>query len=169
MAFSYMWVAYTEAIARHDIAWVKRTFHFTLVTGTLLTLILAIGLAFIAQPFITWWAGPSVTPPMAFIFWMTAWAVVNGFTSPIACLLAAAAHLRNQTIYSAVACVANIALTLSLVQSWGLTGVIAGTVISYVVFICIPTLIDVEYLIRKLTRQAGTLSLQPTGEVPHSP
>src|ERR1700712_110033 len=154
MIFSYMWVAYSEAIARKDIAWVKRTFHVTLAAGTLLTLCLAIALGFVAKPFIAWWAGASVTPPMSLVLWMAAWAVVNAFTSPIACLLAAAAHLRNQTIYSAIACVSNIALTITLVHRWGVTGVIAGTVISYVVFICIPTLIDVEFLIKKLTRKS---------------
>jgi O-antigen/teichoic acid export membrane protein len=154
MVFSYMWVAYSESIARKDIAWVKRTFHITLIAGTLLTMIFSVGLAFIAQPFIGWWAGASVIPPTTLVLWMAAWGVINGFTSPIACLLAAAAHLRNQTIYSALACAMNITLTLILVHRWGLTGVIAGTVISYAIFICIPILVDVEYLIRKLEREA---------------
>ena len=152
MIFSYMWVAYTEAIARKDIAWVKRVFHITLAAGTLTTLGLSVALAFIAQPFISWWAGPAVVPPTTFVLWMAAWSVINGFTSPIACLLAAASHLRNQTIYSALACVVNVILTLTFVQTWGITGVIAATVVSYAIFICIPTLVDVELLIRKLER-----------------
>jgi O-antigen/teichoic acid export membrane protein len=150
MIFSYMWVAYSEAIARKDIAWVKRTFHITLAAGTLLTMAFSTGLAVIAQPFIGWWAGTSVVPPTTFVLWMATWGVINGFTSPIACLLAAAAHLRNQTIYSALACALNIALTLIFVHRWGITGVIAGTVISYAIFICVPALVDVELLIRKL-------------------
>ena len=119
LSFSYLWVAYTEAIARGDIAWIRRTYRLCAVGGTALTLALATCLCFIAQPFIGWWAGPQVVPSMSLVVWMAAWAVVNAYTSPIACLLAAATHLRNQTICSALAAVMNLILTITMVQSWG--------------------------------------------------
>ena len=119
LSFSYLWVTYTEAIARGDIAWIRRTYRLCAVGGTALTLALATCLCFIAQPFIGWWAGPQVVPSMSLVVWMAAWAVVNAYTSPIACLLAAATHLRNQTICSALAAVMNLILTITMVQSWG--------------------------------------------------
>jgi O-antigen/teichoic acid export membrane protein len=65
LSFSYLWVAYTEAIAHGDIAWIRRAYRPCAVGGTALTLALATCLCFIAQPFIGWWAGPQVVPLMS--------------------------------------------------------------------------------------------------------
>jgi hypothetical protein len=57
--------------------------------------------------------------------------MIYAFCSSIACLLAAAAHVKAQTIYAFVATLVNIALSVVLVQRWGVSGAIAGTVIAY--------------------------------------
>jgi hypothetical protein len=41
-------------------------------------------------------------------------------------------------------------LSIVLIKSWGVTGVIAGTVISYIIFVCFPIAIDALLLLRKL-------------------
>lgn len=152
--FQYLWVAYTEAIARKDIGWVKRTFHLNLWLGMAFTAVAVLAIAFLAKPFIGWWAGAAVVPTSALVLWMAAWAMINSFTNPIACLLASASHLRNQLIYSAVSTVSNIVLSIVLVQRWGVEGVIAATVISYVFFVCVPCYIDAERLLERLRHNA---------------
>lgn len=152
--FSYLWGAYNEAIARHDIDWVRRMFRLNLWLGLGFTVVAVAGLLLIAQPFIGWWAGAAAVPSLSLIIWMASWSLINSFTSPIACLLAAASHLKHQIIYSAMAASLNIVLTITLVQRWGVHGVIASTVISYALFICGPTYIDVSLLLRKLGRDA---------------
>lgn len=149
--FSYLWVAYTEAIARKDIAWVKRTFHLNLVAGLVFTAAAVAALMVIAQPFIHWWAGALVTPSMQLIAWVAAWSMINAFTNPIACLLAAASHLKYQVIYGGLAAASNIILSILLVQRMGITGVISGTVISYLVFVCGPTYFESRLLLRSLS------------------
>ncbi len=158
MLFSYLWAAYIEAIARHDIGWVHRTFHLSLWLGLGFTGVGVGCIALIAQPFIGWWAGAAAVPSGSLVAWMAAWGVINAFTNPIACLLAAAAHLKRQIIYSSVATALNIVLTVTLVQTWGVDGVIAATVISYAVFICGPCYLDAVSLIRKL-RSAPPVAL----------
>lgn len=148
--FTYLWAAYTEAIARKDIAWVTRTFRLNLALGIAFTAVAVLAIAFIARPFIGWWAGPTVVPSSALIAWMAAWSIINAFTNPIACLLASAAHLRAQIIYSAFSTVSNIALSIYLVQRWGVEGVIAATVISYAFFVCGPVYIDAQRLLGRL-------------------
>ncbi len=148
--FSFLWSAYTEAIARKDIAWVNRTFHWTLLAGLLLTAVGVIALMFIAKPFIGWWAGPLVVPSLALMGWMGGWSMINAITNPVGCLLASASHLRNQIIYSSLSTFSNLILSIYLVQTWGVVGVIAATVISYAFFVCIPVMIDAERLLRRL-------------------
>ena len=152
--FSYMWVAYTEAIARKDVDWVRRAYRLHLWGGTFFAVAASAVLVFIAQPFIGWWAGPGVVPTMPLVWWMAAWAVINGFTNPIACLLAAASHLKMQTVVSAVATVVNLTLSVVLVQRIGVTGVIAATVVSYAVFICGPIYIVCRRMIDGLGHEA---------------
>lgn len=148
--FSYLWAAYTEAIARKDIAWVSRTFHLNLVLGMVFTALALVAIAVITKPFIGWWAGAAVVPSTALIWWMMGWSLINAFTNPIACLLASASHLRAQIIYSALSTVSNIVLSIFLVQRWGVEGVIAATVISYAFWVCIPCYVDAERLLKRL-------------------
>ena len=163
LVFGYLWAAYTEAIARQDIAWVSKTFHITLLGGVCLTAIVIAFLSAIAQTFIAWWAGPAVIPSASLILWMAAWGMINAYTSPIACLLAAASHLKWQLVYSALATASNLVISIWLVGRWGVQGVIAGTVLSYAVFICVPTLIDVEMLLKRLRGLTNDATLT-TGE-----
>jgi O-antigen/teichoic acid export membrane protein len=150
MLFSYLWAAYTEAIARKDIAWVARTFHLNLIIGLLFTGVSVGVLGIIAKPFIGWWTRGAIVPSSALIAWMAAWSVINAMTNPIACLLAAASHLRAQLIYSAFSTISNLALSIYLVQRWGVYGAIAATVISYAIFVCVPVYVDAEMLIKRL-------------------
>jgi O-antigen/teichoic acid export membrane protein len=151
LLFFYVWAAYTEAIARDDIAWVRRTFRLNLALSVASTTVMAGALVVVAKPFIVWWAGPAAEPSTELVLWMAAWSVINAFTSPISCLLASAAHLKAQIVYSGVGTVCNIALSIALVQVWGVTGVIAGTVISYLTCVCIPAYVDSRILLRKLS------------------
>ena len=151
--FSYLWVAYTEAIARKDIAWVQRAFRFHLWGGTLFAVAASLALIAIAKPFIAWWAGEAVVPGTPLVWWMAAWAIINGFTNPLACLLAAASHLKWQTIFSAFSTLANLVLSIILVQQVGVTGVIAATVIAYAVFVCGPVYVVCQRLLGRLAHE----------------
>jgi O-antigen/teichoic acid export membrane protein len=148
--FNYLWVAYADAIARRDIGWVARTLKRNLSLSLGFTLAAVVPLIFIARPFIRLWTRDAVVPPVDLVAWMAAWSMIYAFCSPIACLLAAADHMKAQLAYSAVSAAANIVLSIVLIKSWGVTGVIAGTVISYIIFICLPAAIDTALLLRNL-------------------
>ena len=154
LLFRYVWVAYTEAIARRDISWVQRTFALNVAFSLASTLVAVIPLIFIARPFISLWAGAGVVPPFDLVLWMAAWSMINALCSPVACLLAAACHMKAQVIYSAASALANIVLSIYLVQVWGISGVIAGTVIAYLIFVCVPASVDTLLLLRKLRHAA---------------
>jgi O-antigen/teichoic acid export membrane protein len=152
MLFFYLWAAYNEAIARNDIAWVRRAFRLNLMGGMAFSAVAVCCLALIAKPFIGWWAGPNVVPSASLIAWMMVWSLINAFTNPIASLLAAASHLGAQILYSGIATACNLMLSIYLVTRWGVDGPIAAAVVSYAVIICVPIYADANYLIRKLSR-----------------
>lgn len=148
--FQYLWSAYNEAIARDDAEWVGRTLDRNLIAGLAFTAVAAFVLLVIGQPFIAWWSRGAIMPSETLLLWMAAWSVINSFTNPIACLLAAASRMRYQIVYSAFSTVSNLVLSVSLVRVYGSTGVIAATVLSYGVFVCVPTFVDSRLLLRRL-------------------
>ncbi|RZK33312.1 MAG: hypothetical protein EOO61_15525 [Hymenobacter sp.] len=81
IVLSYLWAAYSEAIARNDTAWVRRTFHINLAAGLGFTTLAMIVLVWIAQPFVHWWSGGRVTPPSNLVHWMAAWSLISACTS----------------------------------------------------------------------------------------
>jgi O-antigen/teichoic acid export membrane protein len=153
LLFNYVWVAYSEAIARRDIDWVRKTFRMNMAFSLLFTTAMVIPLIFIAQPFIRLWAGDVAVPSMQLVYWMAAWTMINAYCSPISCLLAAAGHLKLQLAYSSATVLVNLALALHLVKSWGSSGVIAATVIAYLIFMCVPIAWDASVLLKKLQRK----------------
>jgi O-antigen/teichoic acid export membrane protein len=148
--YNYLWVAYADAIARRDIGWVVRTLKQNLSFSFGFTLAAVIPLIFIARPFIQLWTRGHVVPPVGLVAWMAAWSMISAYCIPIGCLFAAAGHTKAQLVYSTLSAAVNIGLSVVLIKSWGLSGVIAGTVISYVIFICGPASIDAYLLLRKL-------------------
>jgi len=152
LLFPYLWAAYNEAITRGDIAWVRQALRWNLIAGIAWSTLAAGGLILIAKPFIGWWAGPAVIPSTSLVWLMGLWVIINAVANSIACLLAAASHLRYQLFYGAFSTISNLVLSVLLVSRIGREGVIAATVISYLLFVCIPSAVDVSILLKRLAR-----------------
>lgn len=150
LIFPNLWPAYTEAIARHDVSWVRRTFRLNSVLGTAVTVALAVPLVFVGIPIIRIWAGPAAIPPFALMVWMALWSVTNTLMSAISCILSASGRIKGQMYYAISTATVNIALSIWWVGPFGITGVIAGTVIAYVLCNNVPAIIDTALLFRRL-------------------
>ena len=155
LIFPYLWSAFTEAITRGDIAWVRRTFYIYVAGAVGATTAITLVLLLIGQPFIAWWTHGAIKPGLPLIGLLGAWAVINSYSGAVSCLLAAASHLRYQLLYSALSTVTNLALSIVLVQRVGVIGVIGATVVTYLVVLCGPTWLDARALINRLTRAAS--------------
>jgi O-antigen/teichoic acid export membrane protein len=142
LVFPYLWPAYTEAIARGDVAWVKKTFNLSLAAGTVTALMLAVPLVALGRPIIAKWAGAVAVPPFALLVWMGAWSVIQASMNALACLLNAAGQLRGQVLYGSVTAAVNVWLSITWGSSYGITGVIAATVVSYLVCAVLPSSIE---------------------------
>jgi O-antigen/teichoic acid export membrane protein len=138
LVFPFVWPAYAEAFARGDGPWIKRMFRLTTWFGGAASLLLAIPLVLFGRAILVFWAGPAADPPPGLLPWMGAWAVVSSLFMSIACMLNAAGRLRGQVIFGSLTAAANVALSIVLARSHGITGVIAATVISYLIFAFVP-------------------------------
>lgn len=147
---SALWPAYTEAFARQDGAWIRGTFRRSLTVTLVVTAVLTALLVLIGERFIHLWAGPGAVPPFAVIAWMGAWALINAAMGVCASLANATGHLRGQMVCGAFAAMVNLALSITLIRSHGLAGVIAATVIAYVVCVIVPIGLETRAILNKL-------------------
>ncbi len=153
LLFPYLWPAYVEAFTRGDAPWVKRTFHLSLWGGGALALALAAPLVLLGQEIAVRWAGPPAEPPFSLLCWMGAWAVMSAMFSAISCMLNASGRVRGQVVFGTATAVANVALSIHLARLHGITGVIAATVIAYLLFALVPLgIIETRLALARLQR-----------------
>jgi O-antigen/teichoic acid export membrane protein len=163
LVFPALWPAYAEAYARRDFVWMRQAFRVALRATLALNVVCAAGLILFGKTAIRWWAGATAVPSSALLAAMALWAVISGFMTVESCLLAAVERTREQGILSVVAAAVNLALSVVLVQRIGAVGVIAGTILSYLLVLVVPQSLIVHSLMRRSLK--GRNELREDGEM----
>jgi O-antigen/teichoic acid export membrane protein len=137
MATTPLWPAYGEALARGDVAWVRRIFlgsvRVTLIFSVSLCTFLVLAGPWILKVFF----GKELHVPMSLLIVLGLWGIISAVSSPIAMLLNGAGYLKIQTIVAVVASITNLGLSILLTRQFGVLGVCAGSLITQV-FVAIP-------------------------------
>ena len=149
LAYPSLWPAYTEAFAQGDYAWIRQTlrsnFKFSFFSSVAIVGVLTI----FGGEIIRLWAGAAAVPPFSVIIWMALWRLMLSTLLVGSCLLNATGHLKGMTIYGTITAVLNLMLSILLVKVYGISGVIAATVIAFAVANYIPTFLEVRSVLRK--------------------
>jgi len=125
-----LWPAYGEAIARGDLAWVRRVFLGSLWLTLAITIPLCTFLA-LAGPWILRVAvGRSMHAPMSLLVTLAVWGVVNAVSGVVSMLLNGAGIMKVQSIVAAFASLANLAVSIFLTRRLGVTGVCLGSILT---------------------------------------
>ena len=146
LVFPALWPAYAEAYAKHDYAWIRRTFAMTMTGTVALNALCVSGLLLFGRGLIRLWAGAAAVPNWPLLLTMCLWALISGFMTVESCLLAALNRTRAQALLSIVAAGLNVALSVIWVHRIGSLGVIAGTIVSYLVVLVLPQTLIVRDL-----------------------
>jgi O-antigen/teichoic acid export membrane protein len=133
-----LWPAYSEAFARGDLAWVRRTFWRTLWTTMSTAFAATLVFAIAGRWIIRLWAGNSAVASENLLLLMCAWVLINAFMNNTVIVLIAKGQIRLQVWLSLAASGLNLALSIWLVQQIGSAGVIVGTIVSYLVLLIVP-------------------------------
>jgi len=154
LTFQYVWAALGDALARGELAWATAAFRKHLLRSVSLAAALAAPLAVIGRWIIAWWAGPLAVPPGPVMAWLAVWSVVLAYMSALSCLLNATGHFRGQTVYGLATAVLNVVLSIAWARRFGLSGVIAATVVSYAIVALAPATVETGWVLRKLRVRA---------------
>jgi O-antigen/teichoic acid export membrane protein len=151
LAYPSLWPAYTEAFAQRDFEWIRQTVRSNFKFSFLSTLAIVGLLSIFAGDIIRLWAGAVAVPPFSVIVWMALWRLMLATLLVGSCLLNATGHLKGMTIYGTITALLNLTLSILLARKYGITGVIAGTVIAFAVANYIPTFLEVRNVLRKMS------------------
>jgi O-antigen/teichoic acid export membrane protein len=145
-----LWPAYRESLARGDGAWVKRTLRRSITLAALFNIPSSLFLI-VAGPFLlNIWVHGQVHPTTLLLVGLGTWTIMNTLNGPFAMLLNGANVVAFQAVCSVLMAVANVAISIYLVQRIGVSGAVYGSVISQLVFILIPEVWYVRRFLRRL-------------------
>ncbi len=153
LLFPSLWPAYAEAFARKDSKWITRTFKANIVISTGVTIFLVVPLIVFGRMIIQAWAGASAVPSITLLIWLGIFSIINASMNVIACILNASGHIKGQMFYGSATAIVNIVLSVILVVPFGIAGVIAATVIAYVLCNVVPASVETTLLLLKVRNE----------------
>jgi O-antigen/teichoic acid export membrane protein len=148
-----LWPAYGEAIARGDIVWVRKT-----LVRSLWVVLLGVGVPSIifvtfGPQLIKLWVGSSVQPSFMLLLGLGVLTVLVTMGNTLAMFLNGAGVIKFQIIFAILMSAAAVIAKIILAGAVGITGIIWGTIFSYIFLTIIPTIIYVPRLFRRLQQK----------------
>jgi O-antigen/teichoic acid export membrane protein len=133
-----LWPAYSEALARGDLAWVRKALNRSLKFILLSTGITSILLVVFGKILLNFWVGSKVSPSLLLNLPLGIWMVVLTLGSALSMVLNAANIFYFQIKFVFLTFVIAIILKCTFINKFGLPGMVWGTILSYVLFFIIP-------------------------------
>jgi len=119
-----LWPAYSEALARGDVKWVKSTLRRSLAYGELIFAPVVLALAVLGKPIVHLWVGPQIQPTYALLFGMAVWIILTVPGSAFGMFLTGANVLKLQVAIMVPTAVVSVFLKIVMARAFGLPGVI---------------------------------------------
>ena len=156
-----LWPAYSEAIARGDTRWVRRTLRLSVITSLVMTGSSSLVLVLIGAPIIHAWVGDNVTVTLPLLLGMGVWAVLNNAFTAIAMLLNGASVIRFQVFTSIAMAIVSPLASIALGSRFGVAGIIWGTVLAHVICSGLPTVLYLPGFLRRLDLRSRRVAPRP--------
>ncbi|MCI0340533.1 MAG: lipopolysaccharide biosynthesis protein [Planctomycetales bacterium] len=158
-----LWPAYSEAIARGDLPWVRRTLVRSLVLAVGLTGAASGILVLFGTPILRLWVGDSVRPDPVLLLGFGVWTILSSAGASVAVFLNGAGEIRAQVICAGVMAAAALGAKIGLARVAGLPGIVWGTVAAYAAFTALPMCFYVPRVFGVLARRAPAVPRHSAG------
>ena len=145
-----LWPAYTDAKARGEFGWIRRTLTLSLRATLLATIAPMAVAALFAGRIIALWVGGGTEPPSAALVWLLfLWNAAVFLQQPFGYLLAGLSEIRRLTAYAACSAAASAGLMLLFVRGHGQAGAVFGLLVGYLPFLLFGNIAEVARVLRK--------------------
>jgi O-antigen/teichoic acid export membrane protein len=149
------WSAYGEAIARSDIRWVRKSLSNSLFGISGVNTVVATFIIVFHHVMLRVWTGRDFEVPLALILGLALQAVLQSFGTAISFFLNGAGIIRFQLVISITCAVLSLPAKVLLARTFGVSGIIWGTILVYLVTTLVPYAIFVPQYIRRVAAQAA--------------
>jgi len=148
--YGSLWPAYSEAYARGDMEWLRKTLSASIRTGLISTAVAAFLLALFAQPLIALWLKGRLSIPTSLIWGMAVWTVLDSLRHSLMNFLNGINRLRFQAYVLTVYVFSSILFKFLLAKQYGLHGILWSGIVTYFFFFFIPALVYARRIIHDL-------------------
>jgi O-antigen/teichoic acid export membrane protein len=133
-----LWPAYSEALARGDLAWVRTALSRSLKLILLATGSISLFLIIFGNTLLKFWVGPKISPSLLLNLGLGVWMVVLTFGSAMSMVLNAANIFRFQVKFVLLTLIFSLLFKSLFIYYFKLPGIVWGTILSYFIFFIIP-------------------------------
>lgn len=144
-----IWPAYSEAIARGDVDWVRTTLKRSTALSLVLTIPFGAFLILFGRVILFHWTGGRVVPSTTLLIALAIWGIVSGVWACFAIFLMAAA-IRFHACTTVMASVLNLFLSIYFTGRIGISGAVLSSIIGESLGVTL-TVIYVPRVLRSLT------------------
>jgi O-antigen/teichoic acid export membrane protein len=147
-----LWPAYTEALARGDVGWIRKTLRRSMSLSLAISVGVSLLLVVSAPSVLKIWVGSKVHASLLLLAALAVWSIVLALSVPVAMLLNAATVVKFQVKVASLGALVNIGLSIYFTQQIGIPGVILGSICAHVTCVLIPYCFFTPGFLRSLTR-----------------
>jgi O-antigen/teichoic acid export membrane protein len=155
MALGPLWPAYTEASARGDIAWIRRTLRRSLGLATVWWLAASTVLIAAGPWIVSVWTHGAVSTSRGLLVALAAWGGCLAIGGAMSTFLNAMSVLRVQVMTSVAMAVVGTAARVTMCRAYGPTGMVWGTTVSYLAVAMVPIIYVVVREVRALPERSA--------------
>lgn len=152
MFIAPLWPAYSEAFARGDTLWARKTYYRSLAMVLLLVIPPSVLLVILGPHILHLWVGPEINPSFTLLLGMGLWSVVWALGSSMSMFLNSANIFKFQLIFASLTAFSAIIAKVICSEFFGLTGVIWSAAIVFVLFFMLPYIVFIRsFFVKKLS------------------
>ncbi len=147
-----IWPAYTEAKARNDWTWIRRTLWRSLGLVTIVTVIPMIAVGPFVPTLIDWWTqGAAELPNSGLVWLMIAWNALMVLQQPFGYFLSGISEIRIPTLLAILSTIVSLITIYALIPNYGVNAIPIGLITGFVPFIFVGCLWQSVSIIGKLS------------------
>jgi O-antigen/teichoic acid export membrane protein len=150
-----IWPAYSEAKAREDWPWIRRTLWRSVGMVIALAVIPMIAAGPFVPRIISWWTGGAAALPTPTLVWLlVAWNALIVLQQPFGYLLAGISRIQRTTYYSILSTVVALAAIHLFLPAHGVNAIPLGLIVGFVPFILAGNIAETLAFLRSVGKTA---------------
>jgi O-antigen/teichoic acid export membrane protein len=148
MLVAPLWPAYSEAISRGDLRWVRKTLRRSLLIVLAATSAAAGTLLLLSHRILHLWVGSRIHPPMLLLLGLAIWTVMSCCGEAVAMFMNGGEVIRFQLMVAPVFGVGCVITKLFFIRHFGIIGVPWATIAAYALLNALPMALYIPFIIK---------------------